>query len=150
MERGHARRYSGELGQSLVEIGLALPLVVLALLGGADLGHALGVQLAIQSGARVAAEAMTLTSTPTQAGAQSYALAEAGSTRGVDSSKVTVTLTQHKGDFSDGSCAPTSPSLTAPCYVTVRVVYTYRTLLPWPGIPTYLTFDRGATFLRYR
>lgn len=140
----------GEAGQSLVEIALALPLLVLVLLGGADLSHAFGVQLAVQSGARVAAHAMLLTAAPTQSAAASYALGEMSRTPGLDASRATVTLTLHNGDFVDGSCAASPPTLAAPCYVTVRVRYTYQTLGPWPAIPRSLTFDRAATFLRYQ
>lgn len=147
--RPAAGRASGEAGQSLVEIALALPIVVLILVGAADLGEAFAVQLAVQNGARAGAEAVAL-GTATLAAAQGAATAEMSGTPGLDAAAAAITLTLHGGDLVDGSCLAIPPTLATPCYATVRVRYTYSTIMRWPGIPPSFTFDRSATFARYR
>ena len=37
------------------------------------------------------------------------------------------------------------PSPAAPCYATVRVRYTFRTVTPWPLVPNVANFDRSTT-----
>src|SRR5438067_13498370 len=48
---------SDDLGQSMVELALLLPVLVFGLIGGADLARAYALQLAVQNGARAGAEA---------------------------------------------------------------------------------------------
>src|SRR5690242_17612912 len=65
-----------EGGQSLVELALTLPLLVFALLGGADLARSYALQIAVENGARAGAESYAIDSTPTNAEAQAAAIAE--------------------------------------------------------------------------
>lgn len=141
-------RWVGEdLGQSLVEIALSLPMLTFLLLGGADMARAYAVQLAVQDGARAGAEAAAIDYSPTVAKAQARACDEMGRTPGMNVSTcpnnpnkpaVYVTFAQ-----SDGTTACVNPpTLTTPCFATVEVRYTFRTVTPWPLIPNTFTFDR--------
>lgn len=132
-----------------------LPMMAFTLLGGAEMARAFAVQLAVQNAARAAAEATALDYTPTSTEATTWARNELDRTPGVTSSSATVTLTFTKSDLSsvctgasDTAHAGT-PSVAAPCYANVRVQYTYRTLVPWPGLPQTFNFDRTTHVRRY-
>jgi Flp pilus assembly protein TadG len=132
-----------------VELALLLPIVTFGLIGGTDMARAYVVQVAVQNGARAAAEAASLQAAPTSASAQSVARAEMARTPGVVPTNAAVTLAVHKGDFIDGSCVASPPTLAQPCYSSVRVVYTFKTVTPWPLIPNTFTFDITTTIRRY-
>ena len=133
-----------ELGQSVVELSLTLPVLVFIVLGGADLGRALAVQLAVQNGARAGAEAYAIDNQPTTVDAQSAALAEMNRTPTVNATSSNVTVTEKQGDGVTNCIHP--PTVATPCYVTVRVQYTFRTTIPWPLIPNTANFDRSTQF----
>lgn len=135
-----------EGGQSLAELALALPMLVFLLIGGADLARAYAIQLAVQNGARAGAESAVLDRTPTVAATVAYARQEMGRTPGLDAAAASVTMTTLTA--SGGAC-PTSPSVATPCHVTVRVVYTFRTVVPWPLIQSSFTFDRTTVMRRF-
>lgn len=135
-----------EGGQSLAELALALPMLVFLLIGGADLARAYAIQLAVQNGARAGAESAVLDRTPTVAATVDYAKQEMGRTPGLDAAAAAVTMTTLTA--AGGAC-PVPPSVAAPCYVTVRVVYTFKTLVPWPLIQSSFTFDRITVMRRF-
>lgn len=135
-----------EGGQSLAELALALPMLVFLLIGGADLARAYAIQLAVQNGARAGAEAAVLDFTPTQAEAVAYAKQEMGRTPGLDAAATSVTMTTLTAA---GAACPAPPSVATPCYVTVRVVYTFTTVVPWPLIQNSFTFDRTTAMRRF-
>ncbi|MBU6423080.1 MAG: pilus assembly protein [Chloroflexota bacterium] len=144
------RRWVGEdLGQSLVEIALSLPMLTFLLLGGADMARGYAVQLAVQDGARAGAEAAAIDYSPTVAKAQARACDEMGRTPGMNVSTcpnnpndpaVYVTFAQP-----GGAACTQPPAVTTPCYATVEVRYTFRTVTPWPLIPHTFTIDRTTT-----
>jgi hypothetical protein len=41
-------------------------------------------------------------------------------------------------------------TIAIPCYVRVRVQYSFSTLVPWPGLPHTFNFDRVTMFRRYQ
>jgi Flp pilus assembly protein TadG len=132
-----------QLGQSFIEIALTLPLLVWALMGGADMGRGYAFQIATQNGARAGAEGYALDAVPTVAASQQHAVDEMNRTPGMtaDVSMATVTVAQ-----SDGVTACVSPPTVAqPCFVTVEVRYTFRTITAWPLVPNVFTFDRSTT-----
>jgi Flp pilus assembly protein TadG len=141
------RRWVGEdLGQSLVEIALSLPMLTFLLLGGADTARAYAVQLAVQDGARAGAEAAAIDYSPTVTKAQARACDEMGRTPGMtvstcpnNPSAPAVYVT-----FADANGAACVAPLTTTnsCFATVEVVYTFQTITPWPLIPNKFTFDR--------
>jgi Flp pilus assembly protein TadG len=133
-----------EIGQSMVELSLTLPLLIFGILGGADLGRALAIQLAVQNGARAGAEAYAIDNTPTTTEAQSAALAEVNRTPTVQATGSNVTVTEKQADGVTNCVHP--PTIANPCYVTVRVQYTFRTVVPWPLIPNTANFDRSTQF----
>lgn len=151
-----ARFERGELGQSMVEFALTLPLLVFTLIGGAELARAYAVQLAVQNGARAGAEGAALDATPTQAEATAWTQQEMSRTPGMDPSNATITVTFTQRDFGSpctnaGSIAVAGPSsIAVPCYANVRVRYTYHTLIAWPGLPNTFRFDRSTHVRRYQ
>lgn len=151
-----ARFHRGERGQSLVEFALAVPLLAVTLLGGADMARAYAAQLAVQNGARAGAEESALDVTPTGADAIAAVQNEIGRTPGLTAANAAVTVTYTLVDGSsvctgaaDIQQAGTS-ALGAPCYVNVRVRYTFSTLIAWPGLPQSFALDRTTRVRRYQ
>ncbi len=168
LRSGVLARLRGEAGQSLVEVALTLPLLAFTVLGGADMARAFAVQLAVQNGARAAAESTALQTTPTGTEASSHAQDEMNRTPGMNvsgtctqsgndwtcgSSTVTVTFTKSDGTSACTGAASTAvagtSSVATPCYVRVRVQYTFSTIIPWPGLPRSFHFDRVTMYRRY-
>ena len=130
-------------GQSMIELALCLPLLVFGVLGGADMARAFALQIAVENGTRAGAESYAIDSTPTTTEAQSAAVAEVNRTptAAVTASNVTVTKAQ-----ADGVTACVSPPTVAnPCYVSVRIVYPWSTIIAWPLVPNGGTFDRTTS-----
>ncbi len=159
----------GERGQSLIEVALALPLLAFTLLGGADMARGYAVQLAVQNGARAAAEAMALDSAPTGLESSARARDEMSRTPGMDvggtcapsgsvwtcgAATVTTTFTLVDGATKCTGAATTelvgTSTLAVPCYAKVRVQYTFSTLVPWPGLPRAFHLDRETMYRRYQ
>ncbi len=156
-------------GQSLVELALALPLLVFTLIGGADMARAFAVQLAVQNGARAAAESMALDATPTGLEASAHAQDEMNRTPGMNvvgtctqsgttwtcgTATVTILFTQSDGTSACTGAASTAvvgvSSLSTPCFAKIRVQYAFSTLVPWPGLPRTFGFDRSTMYRRYQ
>ena len=131
-----------ERGQSIVELALTLPIMVFVLVGGADLARAYAVQLAVQNGARAGAEAAAIDFSPTQSLAVGRARDEMARTPGMDSQAPTVTAAFAR---TNGTACLSTPTVADPCFVTVRVVHTFTTVIPWPIVPNTFTFDRFTT-----
>jgi Flp pilus assembly protein TadG len=139
-----------EVGQSLVEIALTLPMLCFLLIGGADIARAFAIQIAVQNGARAAAEASAIDYTPTQAEALAWATQEMNRTPGMNASlcnpstaTCTITITRKQLDgITD--CIQT-PDIATPCFFKVRVQYTWKTIIPWPMIPNSFNLDRTTS-----
>ena len=140
MVRGFVRR---EGGQSLVELALTLPLLVFALLGGADLARSYALQIAVENGARAGAESYAIDSTPTNAEAQAAAIAEINRTPTANAAGSNVTVTKAQADGVTACVSP--PTIATPCFVSVRVQYPWSTIIAWPIVPNSGTFDRTTT-----
>lgn len=130
-------------GQSFVEVGLALPILVFLLIGGLDLARAFSLQIAVENGSRAGAESFAIDSTPTIAEAKAAAIAEINRTptANVGNSNVTITKTQADGV----SLCVSPPTIAVPCYVTVNVQYAWTTLVAWPLVPNGGTLNRTTT-----
>ena len=139
---GRSRFISSTHGQSLVEFALALPILVFGLIGGADLARAFAIQLAVQNGARAGAEAAAVNRTPTGDLTAQKAFQEISRTPYLQASNATISVRFKQPDGVTDCAAPT---VAAPCYATVRVQYTFQTLIPWPLIPNTASFDRTTT-----
>ena len=136
-----------EVGQSIVEVALALPLLAFTMLGGAEMARAFSAEVAVENAARAGAEAAVVDTavTPTTTAAIARAQDELGRTPGVTASNATITVTF---TYSDGVTTCTSSASQA-CYANVRVQYTFTTLVQWPGLPTSFAFDRTVKMRRY-
>ena len=130
----------------MVELALTLPLLVFSVLGGADMARAFALQIAVENGARAGAEAYAITSLPTIAQAQQAAVDEINRTptAAATTSMVTASWAQ-----ADGVTACGTSTLANPCFVSVRVVYSWSTLIAWPIVPNSGTFDRTTTIRTY-
>ena len=137
-----ARRFQEERGQSIVELALTLPMLVFILIGGADLGRAYAMQLAVQNGARAGAEAAAIDFSPTTAEAEARARDEMARTPGMNANAPTVTVSFAR---TDGTPCLATPTVADPCFVTVRVQFTFNAVIPWPLIPNAANFDRLTT-----
>jgi Flp pilus assembly protein TadG len=136
-----------ELGQSMVEIALALPLMAFLLLGGTDMARAFAIQVAVQNGARAGAEATVLDFTPTGQETIDHATQEMNRTPGMDATQATITVTRKQQDGTTACIS--SPDPTTPCFVTVRVQYTFKTIINWPFIQNTFNFDRSTKMRVY-
>ncbi len=135
-----------ELGQSVVELSLVLPILAFGLIGGSDLARAFALQLAVQNGARAGAEAAAVSySGPNGAPTAARAKNEIARTPGLDSNNATITVTFKLNDGVTDCSTTTAPTVAAPCYANVRVVFQFRTIISWPIIPNTATFDRSTT-----
>jgi len=132
-------------GQSLVEFALLLPIMVFLILAGGDMARGYAIQIAIQNGARAGAEAAAIDYTPTAIETEARSRDEMGRTPGMDGTAPAVVVTFHNGDFVNGSCVADPPTVASPCFATVRVTMTWRTITAWPLIPNTFNFDRQTT-----
>ena len=144
----------GDVGQSLVELALALPMLVFLLLGGLDFARSLSAQVGVLNAARVGAEAgasrATGVSQPVatnDAAVIAYARAELSRVPGVDAANATITVTATRADNTTACLNP--PTTATPCYITVRVRYPFRTAIAWPLLPNAIDLDRSAQFRSY-
>lgn len=128
--------------QSLVETALMLPILVFLILAGGDMARGYAIQIAIQNGARAGAEAAAIDYTPTASETEARARDEMSRTPGMDSSVPTVTVTFKQSDGSTDCVNP--PTLGTPCFASVRVQMTWRTITAWPLIPNTFSFDRST------
>ncbi len=130
-------------GQSMVEVALLLPMLVFLILAGGDMARGYAMQIAIQNGARAGAEAAAIDFTPTAAETEARARDEMSRTPGMDSTVPTVGV---RFALADGITACVSPpTLAFPCFATVSVRMTWRTITAWPLIPNTFNFDRATT-----
>jgi Flp pilus assembly protein TadG len=133
-----------EIGQSMVELALLLPILVFGLIGAADLARAFAIQLAIQNGARAGAESYAISITPTLARTADRVRDEVSRTPGINVALLDLTLPpgpQH----ADGTYCTTTPTVASPCFYTVTVEYEFHTIVPWPFIPNVAHFNRSTT-----
>jgi len=130
-------------GQSLVELALTLPLLTFALLGGADMARAFALQIAVENGSRAGAESYAIDSSPTSTEAQAAVVAEINRTPTANASASNVTVTKAQADGSTACVSP--PTVATPCFVSVRVIYGWSTIIAWPIVPNGGTFDRTTT-----
>jgi Flp pilus assembly protein TadG len=133
-----------QVGQSMVELALLLPILVFGLIGAADLARAFAIQLAVQNGARAGAEAYAIAFAPTAAQAATRVADEVSRTPGIDLNLLDVT-TPPRAQHADGTDCVATPTVAAPCFYTVTVEYQFRTIIPWPFIPNVANFNRSTT-----
>jgi len=141
-----------ELGQSVVEVSLLMPMLVFLILAGGDLARAFALQLAVQNGARAGAEAAAVDFSPTRTAAEARARDEMGRTPGMNATNTSnpvVTVSFKQSDLAT-DCPATTPTVADPCFAVVRVQYTFRTVTPWPLIPNTANFDRTTVMRMFK
>jgi len=134
-----------QIGQSMVELALLLPILVFGLIGAADLARAFALQLAIENGARAGAEAYAINFSPTLLMAKGRALDEISRTPGINIADPSLQIDADPPTHSDGTVCVGTPTIAAPCYITVTVQYQFKTIVPWPFIPNTANFNRSTT-----
>ena len=76
-----------------------------------------------------------------------HAMQEMNRTPGMDASQALVDVKRKQQDGTTNCIA--SPDPTTPCFVTVRVQYTFHTIINWPFIQNTFNFDRSTTIRVY-
>jgi len=142
--KGIRRFVRDESGQSMIEAALMMPILVFLILAGGDMARGYAIQIAIQNGARAGAEAAAIDFSPTTTETEARARDEMSRTPGMNSTVPVVTVVFAQ---SDGSTCVSPPTLANPCFATVSVRMTWRTITAWPLIPNTFVFDR-ATIMR--
>ena len=140
--RGRAARFRGWRGQTLVEVALLLPIMLMLLVGLIEMGRYAYFDILISNAARAGA----------QYGAQS--LIQAADIGGIRTAAqndglaaMTITVTQQCGCAAGalGGC-PTGEVCPQPLvYVRVTASDTYFSLFRYPGIPRNLTLTSTVT-----
>jgi len=57
-----------------------------------------------------------------------------------------VTISETLTDGVTSCVRPPGPTIAAPCFVRIRVQYTFTTTTAWPWIPNTANFDRSTSF----
>lgn len=135
-----------ERGASLVEMALLLPLFGLLLFVAIDLGRALYLSNEIAGAARAGAIYGSRNPTDTT-GMATVAVDDATDVPGVSAGTPTYGCECSDGTGYSASCTtvPSCTSTTEVYRVNVTVTGTYTPLLPWPGIPTSMSFSSTAS-----
>ncbi|HVA87283.1 MAG TPA: TadE/TadG family type IV pilus assembly protein [Candidatus Saccharimonadales bacterium] len=150
-------------GQAITELALIVPVLLLLVIGVADLGRLYTTMAQTEAGAREAADYGAFQESNWTA--QNYTSTEAEMTRracvadlgltdyvgapdGSSCSNPTVVVTI-EGQDQNPSC-PTAPpipqGLDPPCIIHVESTYTFNTILRLPLIPSTLTFARDSRY----
>jgi len=123
-----------EAGSSLIEFGLAFPILILMVLGTADFGRVFYTYVTLANAAHTGAEygATSAPKTTDSAGISQAALNDSKDLTGV-----TIT-SQPFCQCSDGTTVNCATSSCSPLryYVSVKAVKAFQTLAPYPGIPS--------------
>jgi hypothetical protein len=152
-------------GQSIIELALAAPILVMALLGGIDLMRVAAAQQAVQNAARAGADVIGQDSAAAQSRVLSAISGELSGTPGLHTATSIQVCTVvsppspspcvqlpardatnvfYTGTFADGS-GPCVSSSSGICYVRVRVIYEFHTIIPWWFVPNVIIVDRGTS-----
>ena len=139
------RRLAGcRHGSMLTEFGLALPVLVLLLVGGIDFGVAVYEQMDVRAAARAAVQYARQNPTDT-AGIEQTARDSLGGLVGS-----TTVVTSTFCECADGSavdCTNYCPANDTPRrFISVEVTEQHDTLIPYPGFADGLSLHSLATF----
>jgi Flp pilus assembly protein TadG len=118
-------------GQSLVEFGIIVPVLLLLVLGAIDFGRVYFAYVSVTNGARNGAQYAALSP---EAAADSDGIREAAvadTSDLLDTSETNPEVAVATGTDSGGGL-----------YADVTVSYTYSTLFPWPGLPDSIDLSR--------
>ena len=135
---------AAERGNALLELAFAAPVIAIVLTGVLDVGGMAYTSMTLQSAARSGAQYAMKNPTDT-AGIQQAVI----NSSGLDPQQVTVT-SNNFCECANGSsvtcggvCADGGANRA---YVSVAVQQSYRTLLPYPGVPDQIGLGGQSTF----
>lgn len=139
-------RFSSEEGSSIVEVALAVPVLLALMVGVVDFGRAYYLAMEVAGAAHAGAE-YGVQSPSDATGIKAAAAADAP-----DVPNLTVATPVYGCECSDGTSFSTScvnkPTCTANNVVysvKVTVSASYKTLFPWPGLPSTMPISNSAT-----
>jgi Flp pilus assembly protein TadG len=136
-------------GQGLVELALALPVLILLLLGAADFGRLFYTWIAVNNAARAGAQygSQTLTNAANTDGMKLAATTDGSNITGLTATASQCTCVSGTSvtvcSGSNYNCT-NSPQAT---YVEVDTQATFKTIVSYPGIPSSLTV-KGAAIMQ--
>lgn len=137
-----------ELGGSLVELAMLLPFFAVMLLGAVDFGRAYYMAIEVAGAAHAAAVYGSQNPTDTT-GIKAAAQDDAPNVPNLTVNTPTYGCECADGSSYSASCASTPSSCPSSLNVVYRVNVTvkgsYTTLLPWPGIPSSMSFTSTAS-----
>jgi Flp pilus assembly protein TadG len=135
-----------ERGASLVEMAALTPMFMLLLFGAIDFGRAYYLTIEVAGAAHAAA--MYGAENPTDTtGMKTAAQDDAPNVPSLSVTTPTYGCECPDGTLYSANCASPPPSTTCTSVdrVNVTVTGTYSPLIPWPGIPSSLTFSSSAS-----
>ena len=151
-------------GQSIVELALSAPILVMALIGGIDLMRIAAVQQAVVNASRAGADAVSQDPSISQANVLAVIKGELDGTPGLHDLTIVMCADQanpapvapspcvvlpprsggnYSGVLADGSTTCTSSGADI-CHVRVRVLYEFHTIVPWWFVPNVRVVDRST------
>ena len=137
-----------EDGGSLVELAITLPFFALMLLGAVDFGRAYYMAIEVAGAAQAAAVYGSQNPTDT-AGMKTAAQDDAPNVPSLSVGTPTYGCECADGSSYSASCASTPSScpssLNVVYRVNVTVSGTYSPILPWPGVPSTMSFTSSAS-----
>jgi hypothetical protein len=137
-----------ELGSALIELAIAIPVLVLLIIGVADFGRMFFTGITVANAARAAAEYGA--NSIDNSNLDSSVINQAGRDEAADVGGVTVTSEKFCRCFDgttppcDGSCP--DPYTWVEVFIKAKAQKTINLVLRYPGLPQTLTFRDSATF----
>jgi Flp pilus assembly protein TadG len=118
-------------GQSLAELAVILPVLLLLVLGAVDFGRVYFAYVSVTNGARNGAQyaALSPEAAADPDGIREAAIADTSDL--LNTSETNPEVTVATGTDSQGGL-----------YADVTVSYTYSTIFPWPGLPNSIDLSR--------
>lgn len=137
-----------ELGSALIELAIAIPILVLLMIGVADFGRMFFTGITVANAARAAAEYGA--NSISNSNLDTAIINQAGRDEAADVGGVTVTSEKFCRCFDgttpacDGACP--DPYTWVEVYIKARAQKTITLVLRYPGLAQTLTFRDSATF----
>lgn len=134
----------GQRGLSVVELGLAMPLLMLVMLGTVDLGRSMAAALRVTGAATAGAQYGARTAETTRdVDGMVKAAQDSGFDLGTAIESTARSFCECPGDVPDDCLNSNCPDDYAPeLYVEVRATTTFQPMFPWPGIPASIPITR--------
>lgn len=141
--------FASEKGQSMVELAIALPVLILLLLAAADFGRLLYFWMAVNSAARAGAQygSQTVITAASSSKIILAATTDGSSISGLTATTCQCTCASGTIQVCPGTCSGSSyycPSGSEATYLEVDTQATFHTIISYPGIPSSITVKGRA------